>query len=266
MKPGRLEIPTFCGPRNLFVRCTVPPSLITRNPAHRALEALCHLSLVSYFNLPLTSVFKPSTVLLGVASKIITSPSPLVFQRTPGEAQRLPRCQEPRSSSLVCHVTQGVHVVRQSDNPPVATGVEAGHDPRAVGTNVLATPLAHARLRHVEWRRDQGLRPTPLIRTRLPTGSYDPSASVVYSFTGQDVGDKVTQRSKRQRRSISFGDCAELCCKDVPLEHANARSMLKSSHNSLNPCNRMQSLPTHRGHKGSTIEEKPFAVPGACAH
>ena len=54
--------------------------------------------------------------------------------------------------------------------------------------------------------------------------------------SGKDAGDT--------------GDCAELSCKDTSLEHANARSMLKSSHNSLDICNRRR---THRRHKGCTI-------------
>ena len=42
--------------------------------------------------------------------------------------------------------------------------------------------------------------------------------------------------------------------------------MLNSSHNSFNFCNRCNvGLLTHRRHKGYTIAEKPFAIPGVCA-
>ena len=63
-------------------------------------------------------------------------------------------------------------------------------------------------------------------------GRDAPSFSV-RCFLRSDVGD--------------VGDCAVRSCKDAPLEHAKASSMLKSSRNSLNLCTRVQRWPTHRG-------------------
>ena len=75
------------------------------------------------------------------------------------------------------------------------------------------------------------------------SGKDAPSASVPCFCFGSDVGDTCV--------------CQEFSCKDARLEHAKAKSVLKSSHNSLNFCNRMQGRPTHMRHKGYT--------PGACA-
>ena len=82
-------------------------------------------------------------------------------------------------------------------------------------------------------------------------GRDTPSVSLPCFYIGSDVGDA--------------NDCAVSSCKDAPLGHVNARSMLLSSLNPLNLCTRVQRWRTHRRHKGYTIVEKPFAVPGSCA-
>ena len=78
-------------------------------------------------------------------------------------------------------------------------------------------------------------------------GRDAPSASVQCFHIGSDVGDA--------------DDCAVSSCKDAPLEHESARSMPR-----VHPTHtRAQCWLTHRRHKGCTVVERQFAVPGACA-